>query len=131
MKEAKSISQSELKSLILNGQKTLVIDVRNPEEYQTQHLPRQSICRSNSWKTGSWILKKMSLLLPFVAKVAEDQRMRQNSFNRITVMRSFFWKAEHSGGLMSRGHLSLATGFERSHIVWQPQAPQRLYLPTL
>lgn len=39
MKEAKSISQSELKSLILNGQKTLVIDVRNPEEYQTQHLP--------------------------------------------------------------------------------------------
>jgi rhodanese-related sulfurtransferase len=39
MKEAKSISKAELKNLIHHEQKVLVIDVRSPEEYQTQHLP--------------------------------------------------------------------------------------------
>jgi rhodanese-related sulfurtransferase len=39
MKEAKSISKSELKKLILNEQKVVIFDVRSPKEYETQHIP--------------------------------------------------------------------------------------------
>ena len=39
MKEVKSISKAELKKLIRNEQKVLIIEVRSPEEYKTQHLP--------------------------------------------------------------------------------------------
>lgn len=39
MKEAKSISKSELKKWILNEQKVVILDVRSHEEYETQHIP--------------------------------------------------------------------------------------------
>lgn len=40
MKEAKSISKSELKKLILHEQKLIILDVRSHEEYETQHIPK-------------------------------------------------------------------------------------------
>lgn len=68
MKEVKSISKSELKKLILNEQKVVILDVRSHEEYETQHIPKAINVPIEQLENGNFTIENDLLVVTVCGK---------------------------------------------------------------
>lgn len=68
MKEAKSISKSELKKLILNEQKVVIFDVRSLEEYETQHIPNAINVSTEQLENSNFTIENDLLIVTVCGK---------------------------------------------------------------
>lgn len=68
MKEAKSISKSELKKLILNEQKIVILDVRSHKEYENQHIPNAINVTIEQLENGNFTIEDDLLVVTVCGK---------------------------------------------------------------
>jgi rhodanese-related sulfurtransferase len=83
MKETKKISQLELKELIQNGQKLLIIDVRSQEEYDKQHIPNAINSPIEQIEKGELDIEKDTIIVTACGKGGGRSESASNYIQKI------------------------------------------------
>lgn len=68
MEKTKSISQSEVKELLKEGQNVLIIDVRSREEYEKQHIPDAINISLEQLEKGALNIEKDTIIVTACGK---------------------------------------------------------------